>query len=118
MIPSAELLAQWAAEELWDWRVRVMFASLCAAAALFALFVYLAWGRSQNGQSDGRARRYTGRISVSLIVIAVAEASFFKEPVSTALLLATALALGAIALGMPPKAESPDPETPASPTNC
>ena len=101
MLPSAELLSQWAAEELWDWRVRALFGVVCALAAIAVLIIYLVWGRKQTGLSDGKARRYMGRISITLFVVALAEASFFKEPVSTMLLIATALAIGAIALGMP-----------------
>lgn len=113
MLPSAELLARWAAEELWDWRVRALFALVCAVAVLAVLVVYLAWGLGPaEGEDDaghlgkaprdtGRARRYMGRISVALLVLAVAEASYFKEPVSTALLLLTALLIGLIALGQP-----------------
>lgn len=101
MLPSAELLSQWAAEELWDWRVRVLFASACAIAALAALAIYLIWGNGRTGKSDGKTRRYLGRISVTLLVIAIGEASFFKEPLSTALLIATALVIGVAALEMP-----------------
>ena len=102
MLPSAELLSQWAAEELWDWRVRALSSAICALAAIAVLVIYLIWGREREVRtSDGKARRYMGRISATLLVIALAEGSFFKEPVSTLLLIATALAIGAIALGMP-----------------
>ena len=109
MLPSAELLAQWAAEELWDWRVRVLFAVVCILAVLAVLAIYLIWGRNRQdaeGAVIGRARKYTGRVCVALLVIAVAEASFFKEPVSTGLLLATAVVVGAIALSMPRQADA------------
>ena len=100
MLPSAELLAQWAAEELWDWRVRALFAAVCAIAALATLVVYLAWGRNKESLSTGRPRRYLGRIAVVLLVVAGFEALFFKEPVSTALLLCTALIIGSIGLSL------------------
>ena len=110
MLPSAELLAQWAAEELWDWRVRALFAALCVIAVLCALVAYLRWGRIESGSpaNGNRARTYIGRICVSVFVIALAEASFFKEPVSTVLLLATGLAVGLVALSMPRSSHNPD----------
>lgn len=101
MLPSAELLAQWAAEELWDWRVRAIFAAVCVMAALVALAIYFKWGRNDTGDSDGKARCYLGRVSVTLLVIAAFESLFFKEPVSTLLLLVTAAIVGAISLNLP-----------------
>ena len=105
MLPSAELLAQWAAEELWDWRVRAIFGAVCALAALAVLGIYLIWGREKPGskasaQDASRARRYMGRVAVVLLVVALAEAAFFKEVVSAVLLLGTAAAIGLIALNM------------------
>lgn len=111
MIPSAETLAQWAAEELWDWRVRLLFAAICALAVIVVLVVYLVLGRTQSSRDDGRIRRYFGRVSITLLVIMVTEISFFKEPVSAALLTVTALAIGAIAFNMPQSSES----TPSEP---
>ena len=100
MLPSAEQLATWAAEELWDWRVRALFAVVCLVVMLVVLIIYLKWGRNRKDDT-GRMRRYLGRMSTSLLVVTIAEASFFKEPVSTVLLLVTSLAIGVIALGVP-----------------
>ena len=112
MIPSAELLAQWAAEELWDWRVRLLFATVCAFALIAVLAIYLFLGRDRETENSVRARRYTGRVSATMFVLAIGEAAFFKEPVSTALLAATAIAIGAIALSMPREpSPSPNPIT-------
>lgn len=105
MLPSAELLAQWAAEQLWDWRVRAIFAAVCALAALATLVIYLKWGRGKAGDNAGKARRYAGRVSVILFVIAAFEALFFKEPVSTLLLLGTAIVVGIVALSLPRSGE-------------
>ena len=106
MLPSAELLAQWAAEELWDWRVRAIFGVVCVLAVLAVLAIYLIWGREKSGseapvEDNGRARRYMGRVAVVLFVVALAEIAFFKEVVSAILLLGTAVAVGLIALSMP-----------------
>lgn len=101
MIPSAELLAQWAAEELWDWRVRLLFATVCAFALIATLAIYIFFGRDRKPSDVGRARRYMGRVSVTMFVATICEASFFKEPVATVLLAVTATAIGAIALSMP-----------------
>ncbi len=99
--PTPDMLALWAAEQLWDWRVRMLFAAVCVVAALAALFVYLKWGRGRTGQPDGKARTYLGRISVTIFVVAAAEMGFFREPVSTMLLVATAIVIGVAALRMP-----------------
>lgn len=107
MIPSAELLAQWAAEELWDWRVRLLFATVCAFALIAALAIYLFFGRDREPGNAGRARRYMGRVSVTMFVTMIGEAAFFKEPVATALLAVTAIAIGAIALSMPRQVRPP-----------
>ena len=99
--PTADMLALWAAEQLWDWRVRMLFAAVCIIAALAALFVYLKWGRGRSGQPDGKARTYLGRIAVTTFVVAAAEMGFFRETVSTVLLVATAIVIGVAALRMP-----------------
>lgn len=108
MLPSAEQLSLWAAEELWDWRVRALFALVCIVAALAILAIYLVGNRGKSELSGSRARRYLGRIAVTLAVIAVAEISFFKEPVSLLLLLITAAVAGVAGLEFPP-APSADP---------
>ena len=105
MLPSAEQLALWASEQLWDWRVRVLFAAICAIAMVAALVIYLAWGRNENRAATGKPRRYLGRVSVTLLLIAGGEIIFFKEPVSAILLLGTALAIGLIAFGMPERTQ-------------
>ena len=110
MQPSAEQLALWAAEQVWDWRVRALFAAVCVAAVIATLIVYLVWERGNEEASSGRARTYTGRIAVTLAVIAAGEALFFKEPVSTILLLATAIAIGLVGLSLPHDGAS-DPES-------
>ena len=111
---NSDLLAQWAAEELWDWRVRALFAAVCVLAALAAIAMYFICGRNRdNERRDGKARRFTSRISIALLVIAVAEASYFKEPVATVLLLVTGAAIGILALGLPPTANPQAEEPPA-----
>lgn len=99
--PTPEMLAFWAAEQLWDWRVRMLFTAVCVIAALAALFVYLKWGRNRGADSSAKARRYLGRISVATFVITVAEMSFFKDSVASALLVATAAVIGIIGLRLP-----------------
>ena len=98
---TADMLALWAAEELWDWRVRLLFGIVCIVFALATLGVYLLWARRDPEDQLGRPRRYMGRLSASLAVIATAEAGFFKEPVSTVLLFGCALAIALIGLSMP-----------------
>lgn len=104
MIPSAELRALWAAEELWDWRVRMLFAAVCVIVALIALAIYLAWGRDNERGDPPRARRYMGRLCVTTLVVTVAESSFFGEPTATAFLAGTAVVVGLIGLSFPPAA--------------
>ena len=99
--PTADMLALWAAEQLWDWRVRLLFAVVCVVAALAALFVYLKWGRNRDGGPSPKARKYFGRIAVTTIVILIGEASFFKDSLATALLAVTALVIGIIGLRFP-----------------
>lgn len=113
MVPSAELLSRWAAEELWDWRVRALFAALCVVFMLLVLAAYLLWGRlpaCDDLRHVGRARRYLTRLSVTSFAIAIGEASFFREPVAAVLLVATGIAVGIIALHMP----GPAPHVPAT----
>ena len=99
--PTPEMLAFWAAEQLWDWRVRMLFAIVCVIAALIALFVYLKWGRTRENASMSKARTYLGRISVTMFVITVVEQLFFKDGLASLLLLGTAIVIGVVGLRMP-----------------
>ena len=103
MLPSAELLAQWAAEQLWDWRVRLLFTAICVLAIVAVLVTYAIWARNDELAASGRARIYINRIAVTLAVVAAGEQLFFKDMVSTAILLGTAAVLFIAALSLPAK---------------
>ncbi|HAM15766.1 MAG TPA: hypothetical protein DCP91_07905 [Eggerthellaceae bacterium] len=101
--PTSEQLALWAAEELWDWHVRTLFALVCVVAVVSAIVVYVACGHERNrgADSSGRARRYLGRIAVALAVVGGAESMFFRDSATTLLIAATAAIIGFVGLRMP-----------------
>ena len=101
MTPTEEMLARWAAEELWDWRVRMLFGALCVASMLIVLGIYLVWGRSSAESGNGAARRYIGRTSFAMLIAGIVAVLFFKEPISAALAILTAFAIELVALSMP-----------------
>ena len=101
---ETEWLDQSARASIWDNKVRVVFMPLVAIAALSAIIVAFAFGRSP------RTRRWFVRIAATLGVIALAEQAFFREPLTTCVLLATAAVIALLAGGLPLNDEEPEEE--------
>ena len=80
---------------IWDNKVRVLFLPLIAIAALAAIVCVARFGRT------ARTRRWLVRIATTLGIIAVAEQAFFREPLTTALLLAGAAVIAILSLRLP-----------------
>ena len=76
-------------------KVRVVFMPLVAIAALAAIIVALAFGRSP------RTRRWFVRIAATLGVVALAEQAFFRESLTTCVLLAAAAVIALLAGCLP-----------------
>ena len=87
------------AEEIWDWRVRALFAAICVFVVIVTIILYAAQNR--RGTSGARTRRAFGRIAVTLFIVAVGGMGFFKDGPACVVLLATAAVIGAMGLRMP-----------------
>ena len=92
---EADWLDQSARASIWDNKVRTVFAPLVAVAALIAIATALAFGRSM------RTRRWFVRIAATLCIVALAEQAFFREPVTTVILLAAAAVIAFLAVLLP-----------------
>ena len=92
---ESEWLDQSARASIWDNKVRVMFMPLVAIAALVAIVVAIAFGRSP------RTRRWFVRVAATLGIIAVAEQAFFREPLTTCVLLIAAAVIALLAGCLP-----------------
>ena len=97
---EAEWLDSNARGSIWDNKVRVMFGIVAIAALALAIAVVALRGRTV------LARRGLVRIAVTLLVITIAEAFFFKEPLTTAFLLVIVIALVLLALCVTDSEES------------
>ena len=92
---ESEWLDQSARASIWDNKVRVMFMPLVAIAALVAIVAAIAFGRSP------RTRRWFVRIAATLGVVALAEQAFFRESLTTCVLLAAAAVIALLAGCLP-----------------
>ena len=99
---ESEWLDQSARASIWDNKVRVMFMPLVAIAALVAIVVAIAFGRSP------RTRRWFVRVAATLGIIALAEQAFFREPLTTCVLLAATAVIALLAGGLPLNDEVPE----------
>ena len=96
---EAEWLDANARASIWDNQVRGLFGIVAVVAIVLAIILVAVQGRTP------RARRSLVRIAVTLFVIAVAEQLFFKEPLTTGLLLAIVVVLAFAAACLPYRAE-------------
>ena len=101
---ESQWLDQSARASIWDNKVRVVFMPLVAIAALVAIVIAIAFGRSS------RTRRWFVRIAATLGVIALAEQAFFREPLTTCVLLIAAAAIALLAGCLPLNDEVPEEE--------
>ena len=99
---ESEWLDRSARASIWDNKVRVMFMPIVALAALAAAIVAVAFGRSS------RTRRWFVRIAATLGIVALAEQAFFREPLTTGILLAAAVAIALLAGCLPITDEVPE----------
>ena len=79
-----------------------MFMPLVAIAALVAIVVAIAFGRSP------RTRRWFVRVAATLGIIALAEQAFFREPLTTCVLLVAAAVIALLAGCLPLNDEVPE----------
>ena len=98
---DADMQALMVAEQIWEWRVRALFAVICAIAVVIAIVTYLIWEKKDRLDGGGRVRKCFGRLCVALLVACVAELGFFKDVPSAGILVATAAVIGIAGLRMP-----------------
>lgn len=80
---------------IWDNRVRILFMPLISLAALVAIGVVIVFRRT------ARTRRWFVRIAATLGIVALAGHAFFREPITTVLLLAAAAMIALLAVFLP-----------------
>lgn len=92
---ETDWLDQAARGSIWDNKVRMLFVPLISLAALVAIGVAVAFKRTV------RTRRWFVRIAATLGIVALAEHAFFREPITTVLLLAAAAIIALLAIFLP-----------------
>lgn len=110
---DADMQALMVAEQIWGWRVRALFAVVCAIAVVIAIVIYLVWEKKDRIDGGGRVRKCFGRLCVTLLVVCVAELGFFKDVPAAGILVATAAVIGLAGLRMPAhESSAPEPARP------
>ena len=87
-------------EAAWDNNVRVLFGVLAGVIVAIGGVLAIWWGRSP------RSRRALQRVAATLGIVALGEHLFFKEPITTFILVGLAAAVFLVALAMPAENQS------------
>ena len=84
---------------IWDNEVRVLFVAIAVVIVLVGVIVAV------RSRPSARSRRSLIRTACTLGVVAMAEQLFFREPLTTGILVAAALVVGLGALALPQEGE-------------